>query len=460
VLSVALAATFVVACSGGGTRPPSATEPRDSIPAGPCAIGPVVGVRIPQATPEAQPPVVDAGSFHTKWPIKHVVFIMKENRTFDQLFGAFPGADGASTGMMDGHEVPLTPCIPQKLVKDIVHDYSTTLEAWNHGAMDGFATSPFAREYAYSRAAPSDIPNYWRWASDFTLSDNFFASAMGPSYPNHLFSISAQSAGTHDNPVQDKLGANYVKRSTRGLAKTWGCDLPKGAYVLVDSGGRQHREFPCWDIPTMGDRLNDAGLPWAYYGATSRQTGYIWNAYSYIRHVRLTSQWEEHVFPVQQMVADIQDDRLPPVTWVTPEFWLSDHPDVNLCSSENWTTTIIDAIMRSPMWRNTAIFLTWDDWGGFYDHVAPKQIDRFGLGFRVPLIMLSPYAKEGFIDHAPGEFSSVLRFMEVNWGVDPLTKRDADAGNLSQLFDFSQSPRPPEPLPLRNDCQMSPPGQG
>jgi len=447
-----------VSCSAGhAPQDPHSTD-ATSFSDAPCAIGPIANVAIPQAKPGLRPAAVNAGSFHTKWPIKHVVFIMKENRSFDQFFGAFPGANGTSTGMVNGKQVNLRDCIPQKLMRDILHDYPTALKSWNHGAMDGFAATPFAREYAYSRAAPSDIPNYWHWASDFTLSDNFFASAMGPSYPNHLFGISAQSAGTHDNPVQNSMGKNYMRRSSRGLAKSWGCDIPKGAYVLVDHGkGRITKEWPCWDIPTLGDRLNEARVPWAYYGATKYQAGYIWDAYSYIRHMRFTSQWEQHVFPVRQLVPDIQDGRLPPVTWVTPEFWLSDHPDVNLCTSENWTTTVIDAIMKSPMWKDTAIFLTWDDWGGLYDHVPPPQIDRFGLGFRVPLIVLSPYSKEGFIDHSRGEFSSVLGFIEENWGLEPLTQRDAHADDLSQLFDFSQPPRSPDPLPLRTDCQMSAP---
>jgi len=209
-----------IACSGkeAGTNPGAATGP--SIPDTPCAIGPIMGAVIPEATPGLSPPVVDAGSFDTKWPIKHVVFIMKENRSFDQFFGAFPGANGTATAMVDGKQVDLMDCIPQKLIRDIVHSYPVALESYNRGAMDGFATSPFAREYAYSRAAPSDIPNYWRWASDFTLSDNFFASALGPSYPNHLFTFAAQSAGTHDNPVQETLLPGYLHRQTNGLAKS------------------------------------------------------------------------------------------------------------------------------------------------------------------------------------------------------------------------------------------------
>ena len=151
-------------------------------------------------------------------------------------------------------------------------------------------------------------------------------------------------------------------------------------------------------------------------------------------------------------MSDIRAGRLPPVTWITPRYQLSDHPEYSLCWGENWTTQVIDAIMRSPMWKDTAIFLTWDDWGGFYDHVAPPQVDRFGLGMRVPLLILSPYARQGYIDHSTGEFSSVLRFIEDNWGLPQLTKRDRRAGNLHEDFDFTQRPRPADPRPQRTDC--------
>ena len=122
-----------------------------------------------------------------------------------------------------------------------------------------------------------------------------------------------------------------------------------------------------------------------------------------------------------------------------------------MCQGENWTTEVVDAIMRSPMWSDTAIFITWDDWGGFYDHVAPRQVDRVGFGSRVPLLVISPYGRQGFVLHREGEFSSVLRFVEDNWGLTQLTARDRAAKNLTEAFDFAQEPRPPEPLPLR-DC--------
>jgi phospholipase C len=137
------------------------------------------------------------------------------------------------------------------------------------------------------------------------------------------------------------------------------------------------------------------------------------------------------------------------MTWVTPKFEVSEHPEYSFCEGENWTTEVINAIMRSPMWKDTAIFLVWDDYGGFYDHVPPPQVDGFGFGIRVPLLVISPYAREGYVDHTLGEFSSVLRFVEDNWGLTQLTHRDRDAFNLSGAFDFTQEPRRGVPLPLR-----------
>ena len=229
---------------------------------------------------------------------------------------------------------------------------------------------------------------------------------------------------------------------------------------MVDPEGYVASVPPCFDIPTEGDLLNRKDIPWAYYSASYVQKGYIWSAYDAIRHIRETDQWQRHVFGTDDLVRDIRDDRLPPVTWVTPRFQLSDHPEYTLCWGENWTAQVVNAVMQSPMWKDTAIFLTWDDWGGFYDHVAPPQVDEFGLGIRVPLLVICPYAKQGYVDHTTGEFSSVLKFIEMNWGLPSLTRRDRSASDLSEAFDFSQAPRPPDPVPLRTDCQGSPMDDG
>jgi phospholipase C len=160
------------------------------------------------------------------------------------------------------------------------------------------------------------------------------------------------------------------------------------------------------------------------------------------------------VHPVDDLMSDIAADRLPAVTWITPRFDVSEHPlpNTNFCHGENWTTLVLDTLMQSPEWRDTAVFITWDDWGGLYDHVPPRDVDRFGFGFRVPLLVISPYAKPGYVDHHEGEFSSILRFVEDNWGLSQLTLRDREATDLSYDFDFRQPPIPPDPRPLRRDC--------
>jgi phospholipase C len=201
---------------------------------------------------------------------------------------------------------------------------------------------------------------------------------------------------------------------------------------------------PCFDFLTEGDLLNRARIPWAQYAASEDQKGYIWSAYSAIRRYRMhEARWQRHMFPVDEVVRDIREGLLPPVTWITPRFELSEHPEFNFCHGENWSTKVIDAIMRSPMW---------DDYGGFYDHVPPPQVDDFGFGIRVPMIVLSPYAIQGKVSGELGEFSSVLRFIEDNWGLTQLTKRDKRATPMFSAFDFEQEPRAPDPLPLRDDC--------
>jgi phospholipase C len=438
VAAVAFLVAVAVACSAAGSGPGGETS---------------------------RPPSTDASKFRTATPIKHVVFIIKENRSFDNMFGRFPGAEGTTMGNDHGRIFPLYRGYDQRLPHDLAHDYQAALDDYDHGKMDGFNQGPPSEVLAYTQLhGPEQLPNYWHWAKNFVLGDYFFASVNGPSFPNHLFTIAAQSGGAHDNPLPP--GPH-----DHGAYKTWGCDAPKTEVVqVVDTEGVIHKVAPCFDFKTEGDLLTGAGIPWSYYGASpiawdkAPYSGYIWSAYASIGHIRDNPKvWDEHVFEVQHVVGDIRADRLPPVTWITPQFALSEHPEYNFCAGENWTTKVVDAIMRSPMWKDTAIFITWDDWGGFYDHVPPPQIDKFGLGIRVPFLTISPYAKKGFIDHRHAEFSDVLRFIEDNWHLGQLTKRDRQAGNLFHEFDFEQNPRPPDTRPLRTDCRgraFTPPPPG
>jgi phospholipase C len=399
------------------------------------------------ATPTVSPSAagqVDASAFATKWPIKHVVFLVKENRTFDNLFGRFPGANGVTVGFDHGIRRPLVKGTDQRIPGDIPHCWGCSILAWDGGRMDGFDQGPQG-DWAYTQLHADQLPNYWHWAKRNVLFDNFFASAWGPSFPNHLYTIAAQSGGARDNPRRHGFFSN-----------TFGCDAPAEQKVEVyDAEGNIVKVAPCFDFETEGDLLSEHGIPWAYYAATERQRGYIWSAYSAIRRYREhPERWAAHIRPVDDVLGDIRANVLPPVTWITPRFELSEHPEYSFCHGENWSTQVIDEIMRSDMWKDTAIFVTWDDYGGFYDHVPPPDVDRMGLGFRVPLLAIGPYAREGEVSGELGEFSSVLRFIEDNWGLRPyLTARDRSATPMLSAFDFTQPPRPPDPLPLRTDCE-------
>jgi phospholipase C len=399
------------------------------------------------ATPTVRPSeagTVDAAAIDTRWPIKRVVFLIKENRTFDHLFGLFPGANGVSVGMDHGVERPLVRGTDQRVPGDIPHCTDCSLVAWNQGRMDGFDQGEHG-DWAYTQLHPEQLPNYWHWAERNVLFDNIFASAWGPSFPNHLYTIAAQSGGARENPRRKDFFSN-----------TFGCDAPEEQLVEVyDAEGNIIMVPPCFDFQTEGDLLTKHDVPWAYYAASEQQRGYIWNAFSAIRRYRNDpDRWARYIRTVDTAVDDIRANALPAVTWITPRFELSEHPEYSFCHGENWSTKVINAIMNSDMWEETAIFLTWDDYGGFYDHVPPPDVDRMGFGIRVPMILISPYAKRGHVSSELGEFSSVLRFIEDNWRLRPyLTDRDRRATPLLSAFDFDRPPRPPDPLPLRTDCQ-------
>ncbi len=429
-------ATIAAACTGGSepTPEPSSADAVETISA-------------------PLPDRFDSASVETRWPIKHVVFLIMENRSFDHVLGRFPGVDGAVTGFDRGVERPLTRA-PLQRAHDIPHCYNCNVASINGGKMDGFNQTENADRYAYTQFRRDQITAYWNWASEYVVADKFFASATGPSFPNHLYTIAATSGGALDNPTQPF--SSLRAQQEQGFAKSWGCDIAQpGGYVeVIDPEGDLVKVDPCFDFATEGDLLRKADIPWAYYAATNTQLGYIWSAYSAIGRYRNDQElWNTYMRPVDDVVRDIEADRLPPVTWITPRFQLSQHPEYNFCYGQNWTIEVINAVMNSPMWSDTAIFITWDDFGGFYDHVPPVRLDNFGLGIRVPTLVISPYAKQGHVDSRLAEFSSVLRFIEDNWGLRQLTHRDRQANNMAYDFDFTQAPRDPLPQPLRSDCK-------
>jgi len=373
--------------------------------------------------------------------IKHIIFILKENHTFDNYFGTFPGADGATTGKLhDGRTIPLGPA-PNFYNQDPGHSFGDALLAIDGGKMDGFDLIEDARQNGklinYTQFHQDEIPNYWAYASHFVLADEFFTSIHGPSFPNHLYTIAAQSGEAINNP--DVNGA-------------WGCNDGINARVeALDPSGKRFEERPCFDFQTVADSLNSAGLTWRYYSPPSGVPGFIWCAYDAVKHVRFGPQWRTNVRRIAKIPGDIAQGDIANVTWITTDTELSEHPDEGgSCGGENSTVDIVNAIMKSPAWSSSVIFISWDDFGGFYDHVAPPQVDVYGLGPRVPMLIISPFAKAGYLEHQQLEFSSIVKFMEEIFGLPFLTARDTNSNDMFDAFDFVGTPQPPMVLkPLR-----------
>ncbi len=369
--------------------------------------------------------------------IQHIVFIIKENRSFDQYFGTFPCADGASTGKTStGATISLGPT-PDRMAHDIGHGWTDAHVAIDNGKMDKFdLVSDGSDLTGYTQMHEADIPNYFAYAKQFVLADRMFSSLMGPSFPNHLYTVAAQSGGALDNPIKNPSGR-------------WGCDSDDTATVPVkDAAGNITAQFPCFDFETIVDSLQTSGVSWKYYAPGYGQSGYNWSTLDAVKHIRNGSLWSTNVVAETQFVTDAQAGTLPSVSWIVSGP-TSEHPPDSTCLGENWTVQQINAKMQGPAWGSTAIFLTWDDFGGFYDHVPPPGVDQFGLGPRVPLLIISPYAKRGLVSNTQYEFASFLALLETRFKLAPLTNRDQAANNMTDSFDFNQTPQAPFPLTTR-----------
>ncbi|HET7237371.1 MAG TPA: alkaline phosphatase family protein [Actinomycetota bacterium] len=423
----ALAGATLYACTGGGRKAP---------------------VVAPSAS-------ASAAAVETRWPIKRVIYVMLENRSFDNVFGRFPGANGTTVGVKYGQEVPLGNC-PAWLPGDIPHDRAAHLNDVNEGKYDGFGHGQFGDPWAYTVMEEALIPNYYAWARDYVLCDNFFGSVGGPSYPNHFYFVAGQSGGVIDNPenIEVQVGGGGKR------FKSWGCDaVGDNVFVLVkDEQGNLTKHDTCFTFKSVPEQLEEIGVPWAYYSASPFQTGYFWNALNGVAGVYHTDLWRpERIRAVDRLPEDIAAGRLPAVTWVTPRFELSDHPPESTCFAQNWLTDVVNGVMASDDWEHTALFVTWDEWGGFYDHVPPPDVDDLGLGFRVPMLVISPYAKKGYVDDAEGEFSTPLKFIEDNWGLPYLSERIERTHNFEHVFDFGKNPRADARLlPKIDNCYGTP----
>ncbi len=376
--------------------------------------------------------------------INHIIFLIKENRTYDNMFGVFDAVNGTTTCTTStGQVIPMRHA-PDRYPRDIGHSWANAVLAIDNGKMDSFdlmgLDTPLTADghgdlLTCSQFYGTDIPNYYSYAQHFALGARMFSSLTGPSFPNHLYTIAADSHGVTNNPV-DPL---------HPLTHAWGCDASNTGddveeVQVVQSSGVISNQFPCFtEFITMADTLDNAGVSWKYYAPPISDLGYVWSTFDAISHVRNGLDWS-NVVDTSTFITDVQNNQLPSVSWVVTPYWQSEHPPESTCAGENTTVTQLNALMSNPaLWNSTAIFIVWDDFGGSYDHVAPPQVDGYGLGPRVPLLVVSPYAKAGYISTTQYEFSSVLKFIEERFNLPALGDRDLNANDITDSFNFGQT---------------------
>jgi phospholipase C len=332
--------------------------------------------------------------------ISNIVIVLQENHTFDNYFGTYPGAEGTigkniclpqkpnSTNncVSPFHDSNLTPV-------DMNHNWNSAHSDCDGGKMDGFVYSeghPETMGY-YERV---DLPHYWNAADNYVLCDRYFTSVMSESAPNHLFLVAGTCGGIIDDNVPGTLR-----------------------------------------FPPVFKQLDQKKISWKVYGFT--------NWYKSFSYVQDTPGTQKNFSPTSSTFAeDLKSGSIPQVSWIIGAPGGDEHPPANIQLGENSVANdIVNPVGASTIWDSVAIFVTWDDFGGFYDHLPPPQIDQFGYGFRVPCIIISPYAKKGYIDSTTNEHASILRFVEDSFGLEALSSRDASANNFSEAFDFSGQAR-------------------
>lgn len=483
--------TVTLSCSSvsGGTPAPTCAFSPSSVSVGGAApVNATLTVSSSQNTPGGPYTIVVTGADANNIPpsdgpqtvaltmaavIQHVVIIFQENRTPDNLFQdpvlISRGADIASSGVnSQGQTIALTPIdlgttgsSPQNY--DLSHAHSAFVSMYDGGKMDGadlIPCSPAANcppnahpNPQFKYVMPSDVQPYFALAEQYTFGDRMFQTNEGPSFPAHQFILSGTSTPS--------TGSNLFASENPKLGKSAaGCIAsPNQTVAVIDPFGSESSNppiYPCFEHQTLSDELDVAGITWRYYAPSA---GSIWTAPDAIQHICQQQKvsgvltctgpdWTGNVvIPQPQVLVDIANGQLAQVTWVIPDGNDSDHAESNDGSGPSWVASIVNAIGNSSYWSNTAIIITWDDWGGWYDHVAPKVINDgvswgsgYVYGFRVPLIIVSPYAKAAYISHNMHDFGSVLRFVETTFHLPSLGYADVAADDFPDCFNFTQRP--------------------
>jgi phospholipase C len=423
--------------------------------------------------------------------IRHVVVVFQENRTPDNLFQdpvlIDRGAALAQSGIdSNGNTIPLKQI-------SLVTDYDPNHNHPSFNAMCNLnpqtgqcqmngadripvscsktATDCPAPDLTFAYVNPAEVQPYFLMAEQYTFSDHMFQTNQGPSMPAHQFIISGTSAPSAGSPL---FAAENPKATG---APDAGCDAPPGSVVaLIDPNGNEHSNasiYPCFEHPTLTDLLEAKGNTWKYYTSSGYPGGAgpaLWVGPEAIQHICGTlvngacggADFTSHVILNQtQVLTDVANNQLPDVSWVIPSGQASDHAGGTDGSGPSWVASVVNAIGNSSYWANTAIFITWDDWGGWYDHVAPPHVlvncTQWGCGyvygFRVPLIVVSPYAKAGYISTAQHDFGSILKFIEKTFSLPSLGYADSVADDLSDCFNMNQTPLTFQTIPAPMDAQ-------
>jgi len=473
---------LAAACGGHSAAPRTATAG-----SGPSTISPT--------------PPGPAGGIHK---IKHVVVIMQENRSFDSYFGTYPGADGIA--MQHGRPVACVPGLSSQGCTRAFHDRHDENAGGPHSAdnasadiagdrMNGFvAQQEVARTRCSQTFNPacgastgkpdvmgyhngSDIPNYWAYARHFVLQDHMFEPNASWSLPAHLFMLSEWSANcTHQGDPMSCVNALQSPGNPPDFGPPRLVRTPPPDYAWTDLTYLLHKDRVSWGYYVFNgsepDCNDNAAMSCAPVAQRPKTPG-IWNPLPYFDTVSQDNQLG-NIQTLGNFFSAAKTGTLPSVSWVVPNGKVSEHPPGLVSAGQSYVTGVINAIMKSPDWNSTAIFLSWDDWGGFYDHVVPPVVDANGYGLRVPAMVISPYARSGYIDHQTLSHDAYVKFIEDDFlggqRLDPRTDGRPDPrpyvrenapqlGDLVSEFDFSQRPLAPLLLPVnpRTDL-ISPPG--
>lgn len=391
-------------------------------------------------------------------PVRHVVIMIQENRTFDNFFSTYPGAEGTKTGTLsDGQVIALVK--KQLAGPSPAHDYADYVRDYDGGKMDGFdlakTSGGHIGRYPYTYVDPHEIAPYWSLAKQYVLADHMFQTQGSGSFTAHQDLIAGASRiGPNASVIDNPYDPNAL------FPGQWGCDAHKGTVTsLIKNDGtflRNGGPFPCFDYPTLRDRLDAKGLSWKeYVPPTCCNGGQMWNAFDAIRAVRYDEkEWETShggcpqsniSCPQTNVLLDAKNGTLPAVSWVIPDALDSDHGELG-DTGPSWVSAVVNAIGTGPQWNSTVVVVVWDDWGGYYDHVPPPQLGAASLGFRVPCLIVSPYARHGYVSHTQYEFGSILRFVEETFGLRPLGTTDVRAASIGDALNLAMPPRHFKPI--------------